>query len=288
MVSSDITVIIPAYNEESSLPNVLERIKKLGRDYEIIVVDDGSGDGTSACAAGTTTRLVRHETNRGYGASLKSGIRAASNEIIAICDGDGTYPVEAIPGLVDQLDKCDMAVGARNSKSTGISMPRRWAKLILSCLANYLAGTRIPDINSGLRAFRRTQALAFFNILPSGFSFTTTITLAMLTNNYIVTFVPIEYYKRSGKSKIKPLRDFTQFISQILRTVMYFNPMKVFLPASIFMAAIAGGVFFYSLLFADKILDTTVVIFFMTAIQLFAIGMLAELIEKRSNRINDS
>lgn len=284
------SVVIPAYNEEEGVRHVIRKLQKVlessGYDYGIIVVDDGSTDKTADMVRETGVRLIQHPFNRGYGAALKTGIRQAQHDIVVITDADGTYPVDAIPSLVERMSENDMVVGARTGESVEIPFIRQPAKWILAKVGNYLTGTKIPDLNSGLRAFRKNVVLKFFNILPSGFSFTATITLAMLVNGYFVHYIPIDYSKRVGKSKFKPIRDTRQFLSLISRTVMYFNPLKVFLPisATLFIAALA--IFFYSLLFTPKIMDATVTIIVMTAVQVLVIGMLADLIDKRSQRMD--
>jgi len=287
---SGLSVVIPAYNEEESIGDVIKKLQNIlensGYNYDVIVVDDGSTDKTADIVQETGVRLIRHPFNRGYGAALKTGIRHAQHDIVVITDADGTYPVDAIPSLVERMSEHDMVVGARTGESVKIPFIRQPAKWMLGKIANYLTGTKIPDLNSGLRAFRKDVALKFFNLLPSGFSFTTTITLAMLTNDYLVHYVPIDYYKRVGKSKIKPIRDTSRFLSLIFRTVMYFNPLKVFLPISAALLIAALAVFFYSLLFTPKIMDATVTIIIMTAVQVVVIGMLADLIDKRSQRMD--
>jgi glycosyltransferase involved in cell wall biosynthesis len=284
MERPSISVIIPAHNEEIGLPEVIDglraRMQACGRPFEIIVVDDGSSDRTASVAGSRGVTVLSHKSNRGYGAALKTGIRAATGAHILICDGDGTYPPEAIPTLIDQIDDHDMVVGARTGPSVDIPLPRRVAKWFLRRLAIYLSESDIPDLNSGLRVFRRQAALDYFAILPSGFSFTTTITLAMLCNEGSVMYVPINYGKRRGRSKIRPLRDSFNFFTLILRTILYFNPLKIFVPVSL----IAGLMFVLSLsydLFVLKDLTEKTLIFLFGAVQLMAVGVLADMITKR-------
>lgn len=287
METEEVSIIIPAYNEKEGITHVIESLRflrgKHGQRWEIIVVDDGSTDGTpERVRQFEDVILVQHPTNRGYGAAIKTGIRHAKHNTIVISDADGTYPVNDIPNLVAQLPRCDMAVGARRINSSNIPLSRRPAKWMLNKLANYLTGTKIPDLNSGLRAMKKDIVLNYFHLLPDGFSFTTTITLAMLTNNYIVEFLPIEYKTRSGKSKIRPIRDTMNFSQLIIRTVLYFDPLKIFLPISAFFFISSIAVLTLSYVFTPKIMDITTVILFISGVQILAIGMIADLIDKRN------
>lgn len=286
-----VSVVIPVYNEGAQVEETVRELHQALRDsaigeYEIIVVDDGSTDGTGKrleeCRAELDIQVVTHEQNRGYGAALKSGIRRCRHEIVAITDADGTYPAGEIPRLYREIERCDMAVGARTGAHVQIPPLRRPAKWLLRRLAEYLADARIPDLNSGLRLFRRTDALGMFNILPGGFSFTTTLTLAMLTTDREVRFVPINYLKRAGRSKIRPIHDTLNFLQLILRTVLYFNPLRIFLPIAIFFLLASIGVLVYSALAMEKILDTTVTILFVAFVQMLSIGMLADIVDKRN------
>lgn len=286
--SSHVSIIIPAYNEKGSISRTIEDIDRVMKSqdyvYEVVVVDDGSTDGTAEMARGqSTARVIRHDVNRGYGASLKTGIRNARGEIILIIDADSTYPVDKIPLLLSQMDRYDMVVGARTSKDVKIQFIRKPAKWVLSKLANYLSGTKIPDLNSGLRAFRKEVALKFFNILPDQFSFTTTITLGMICSGHSIKYEPISYYRRVGKSKISPIRDTSNFILLIVRTVMYFNPLKIFLPISLSIAVLGIAMLCYDVFVIRNIGDKTVLLFSM-ALLIGAIGLLADLIVKKMDQ----
>ena len=185
-----LSVIIPAYNEGAVIHEIVQELFTiLGKshiEFEIIVVNDGSTDETLARASQTKARVISHKTNRGYGASLKSGILAASHNLLAIIDADCTYPCEAIPEMVRLIheQKADLVIGARNSDNVHIPLVRKPAKWILAQLAQYIAGQPIADVNSGLRVFTRSSVMPFFRILSDQFSFTTTQTLAMLSNTY--------------------------------------------------------------------------------------------------------
>ena len=277
-----VSVIIPAFNEEEGIEKVLAQLKSLnlGEKSEIIVVDDGSTDQTFRMASINGVKVIRHEQNMGYGAALKTGIRHAKNEIIVITDADGSYPIKNIPTILVNMEHADMVVGARVGKKARIPIYRKPAKWFINTLANHLSGIKIPDLNSGLRAMRKEKVERFFSILPEKFSFTTTITLAFLTNGYSVKYTPIEYYKRKGKSKIHPIKDTLNFIQLIIRTIMYFNPLKIFLPLSFAFFIASVTVLIFSWL-SGRVMDITTIILFVAGIQLLAIGMIADLIDKR-------
>jgi len=277
------SIIVPCYNEAGSIVSTLKELQAFEGDYEIIVVDDGSDDNTYdlACTFGVT--VVRHEKNKGYGASLKTGIKRAMHDIIVITDADGTYPNEMIPSLVKEFveNKLDMVVGARIGDKVNIPLIRRPAKWVLNKLANVLTGVKIPDLNSGLRVMEKSIIMRFYNIICDGFSFTTTITLCMLTNDYDVKYIPINYFVRHGKSKIKPIRDTLNFVQLILRTCMYFNPLKIFIPVSVLLFFSAFAVLGGSYFLLGKMMDVTFGVILMSSVTILAIGMLADLIDKR-------
>jgi len=284
----EVTVVIPAYNEERALDSVLKTLLTImdrsKMTYEIIVVDDGSQDSTAQVAEQyEKVRVLRHRSNRGYGAALKTGIRHARYDLICITDADGTYPIKRIPDLVNHLakDECDMIIGARTGEEVRIPLVRRPAKWVIRQLANFVAGEPIPDLNSGLRVFRRQVALRLFNLLPNRFSFTTTITLAMLTNGYIVDYTPINYYARVGRSKIRPIQDTLHFVQLVWRIALYFAPLKIFLPTSTLLFALAVAWAVFSKFILGRLADVSTLVIVMTAFQVAVIGMLAELINRR-------
>jgi len=287
--SSSVSIIIPAYNEEKAILDVIrgmdESLRPTNDCYEIIIVNDGSTDNTKGVLEENrlNIKLINHERNIGYGAALKTGIRNSQHECIVITDADGTYPNVRIPDLVHTLKKgdFDMVVGERRGKNARIPLIRKPAKWFINKLANYLSATMIPDLNSGLRVMKREAVEKFMHILPGGFSFTATITLAMLTNGYSVKYIPIDYFKREGKSKIRPIQDTLNFIELIIRTVLYFNPLKIFVPLSLFLVLLAFLVLFGSWLLFGRVFDVTFGVILMTAVMVMAIGMLADLIDKR-------
>jgi glycosyltransferase involved in cell wall biosynthesis len=277
-----ISVVIPAYNEEEAIGAVVDELIDILRDgsYEIIVVDDGSTDNTAKVVQEKRVKFIQHPHNMGYGAAIKTGIKNAANDLIMIIDGDGSYPVNAIPELLQEADQYDMVIGSRTGGEVKIQLYRRPAKWFLSMLANYLAETKIPDLNSGMRIFRRKEVEKFYNILPNKFSFTTTITLTYHTTGLLVKYVPINYYKRVGQSKIRPVKDGLNFIMLIVRTITYFNPLKVFLPISFVLFFVGLAVLLYQGLFLRNIADLPVMLI-LAAFQIGFLGLLADLIVRK-------
>lgn len=284
-----VTIVVPVFNEEKGVAGVMDRLSKLevGAPIEVIAVNDGSKDRTAEvlaeCAARIPNlRVVTHRVNQGYGAALKTGFTHARTEVVVITDADGTYPEDKIRDLLDQIDDgAEMAVGSRTGADVHIPLVRKPAKWFLKQLASFLAGTDIPDLNSGLRAFRRELVLKYRAILPQGFSFTTTITLASLTNGHRVEYVPVNYAKRSGSSKIRPIRDTLGFTALIIRTVLYFNPLKVFYPIAFALFLCLCGFLYYDVFIEQNLGDKTVFIF-VAFLQVLTVGLLADLIEKKS------
>jgi len=285
-----LSIVIPAYNEENGIGPVLKEMQgeiealNLPIPVEVIIVNDGSKDKTSEAIepfVGDLFKLVVHPVNRGYGAALKTGIRAAQHPWILITDADGTYPNEHIPDVLKDRTSYDMIVGARIGENTNIPLIRRPPKWVLRKLASVLSQQNIPDLNSGFRLMRRNVVERFFNILPNGFSFTTTITLAMFSTGHHVKYVPINYLKREGKSKIRPIADTLNFLKLIVRTIMYFDPLRIFVPLAglFFLAAIGVGVGSWQL--TGEVMDVTTVLLFVTGVQVAAIGMLGDMLNRR-------
>jgi len=280
----NLTIIIPAYNEEESIgediDTIIETMEKTEYKYEIIVVDDGSTDKTSQIVKNKRgVELIQHSYNKGVGAARKTGILKARGEIIVMTDGDGTYPNQDIPKLLNYIRDYDMVIGARIGKNIQWPLIRRPARWFIRKLASYLIATKIPDLNSGLRVFKKDLARKFFNILPETHSWVSTITLAFLANGYTVKYVPIDYYKRKGKSTIHPIKDTYNFISLVIRTVMYFNPLRVFLPltALILISAIIRT--FYDATVLHRIKESDIMLF-LTGLIIGVLGLLADLIVK--------
>lgn len=285
------SIIVPCYNEFGGIEKTIAQLRNTlasAGNYELIIVDDGSKDGTSEILArlakiDTNLVVIRHEPNRGYGASLKTGIRHARSEIIVITDADGTYPNERIPELVALCEKNAMAVGSRTGENVNYSNIRKIPKVFLRAYCSWIAGQNIPDINSGLRAFRKSIATPYFNILPNGFSFTTTITLAMLTNYYPVSYLPISYSQRIGKSKIKPIRDTLRFLKLIIRTGTYFAPIRVFAPVILVLFASFLVSLAYDVAVLRNITDKTI-LFLLFGMNTGMFALLADMIDKRTSR----
>jgi len=286
----DLTIVIPAFNEEKGVGAVVQELRALMDENdiraEIIVVNDGSTDATAQAAADAGARVVSHRSNRGYGASLKTGITVASAEVIVITDADGTYPSEAIPGMLAELDKADMVVGARTGSKVKIPWIRKPAKWVLNRLANYVSNAKIPDLNSGLRMFRRDMVMQYFSILPDQFSFTTTITMAMHCDKYAVTYIPINYHRRTGKSKIVAW-DAGSFAILILRTAMLFRPLRVFVPL-VMVSFLYGLVKMIIDLTHDPMISASAMMGFMSALVILLIGMLGDAVATRMGRLNQN
>ncbi|MDH3443233.1 MAG: glycosyltransferase family 2 protein [Deltaproteobacteria bacterium] len=292
-----ISIIIPAYDEEGAVASQIASIQEVMRSHgirnEIIVVDDGSEDSTADKATEAGARVLRKPENRGYGSAIKTGILAAEHDIIVIIDADGTYPPDQIPHLVKKIQTADMVVGARTGNDVNIPWVRRPAKWLLGILANRVSGQLIPDLNSGLRIFRRDCVMQYFSVLSNKFSFTTTVTLALLADEYRVVYHPINYYRRVGRSKINP-GHFIDFVVLVLRMAMLFQPLRIFVPIA-FVCSLLGifkAIFdVWTVLshtpvidvsiFSQPMMSVSAVLLLLTGLHILLIGMVADGVLRR-------
>ena len=281
-----LSVVIPAYNEETTITQVIEGLLASTKTpVEIIVVDDASTDRTAEALAPLTAagkvRLVKHSQNRGYGACLKSGIHAAQGEWVAILDGDGTYPTDRLDEFLATAAHAEMVVGSRSGEVVVDPWLRAAVKRLIRFLLRWLARIEVPDLNSGLRLFRRTTAQKYLHLLPDGLSFTATITLVLLSEGYPVEFLPVNYFPRRGSpSKFRPIYDTSNMLMLLMRTLLYFNPLKVFVPLSVLMVVLALAVAGFSIFVLGKFMDVTTTVILVAAVQIFVLGFLADLITK--------
>lgn len=286
-----LTIVLPVYNEEQSISETVSFFRRLLEEhpgYELIIINDGSTDATPEALANITTesiQVIHHSENRGYGAALKSGVGSATHDVIAITDADGSYPNEKIPELFEYYiqNQADMVIGSRTGSKVHGAGLRRLGKFFLRKLAEYLSETKIPDFNSGFRIIKKELIHSARRYLPEGFSFTTTLSLYALSNQCAIMYVPINYHKRIGRSKIKPLSDSLSFLQLIIRTVMFFNPLKVFLPLSAFFIFLSFAVLLISY-FMGRVMDITTILLFITGLHMLALGLLADLIDKRLSK----
>ncbi len=290
--SVDVSIVLPVFNEKGHLDDEIDRIKKTMADsdysFEILVVDDGSTDGSGERLRQIDgIRLIRFATNRGSGSARRYGTQAASGRIVVWTDVDMTYPNDTIPELVDQLDGVDQVVGARTSEEGTVKLVRKPAKWLIRKLASYLTGVRIPDLNSGFRAFRREVALPYLHLLPRGFSCVTTLTMSFLANGYSVKYVPIEYAARAGESKFHWWRDTKRYLIQVVRMTLMWEPMRVFGPPAAILGLVGAGKLVYDLIDKDFRVATNTVVILGVAFALGLIGMIADLMVQLNKRPQD-
>ena len=282
-----LSIVVPVYNEENAIVQTFADLKEVCKNLnrqnistEIIAVNDGSKDKSLKVLRSIEgINVINNPYNLGYGSSLKRGIRESSGKWICITDADGTYPNKDIPKLMKFANSYDMVVGARVGKHVKIPLIRRPPKWILGLLANFLTGKKIPDLNSGLRIFRREIADEFWNLFPQRFSFTVTITLACLTSGYPVKYVPINYFHRKGESSMGPW-NFVSFINLMFRIIMYFRPLKFFLVPSLSLLFLGLVWAIFGVVVEHNITDSSLFIF-LTGMLLTYLGFVAELIARK-------
>jgi glycosyltransferase involved in cell wall biosynthesis len=269
-----LSIIIPAYNEGEAIGPVIIKICSMCPDAEIVVVDDGSTDTTAEVAAASGARVVRHPYKKGNGAAVKTGIRNATGEVVLMMDADGQHDAADINRILSLIPEYDMVIGAR-SRESDTAIQRDLGNWTLNNLASYMVGRPIPDLTSGFRAMKRDMIMEFIHLLPNGFSYPTTSTLAFIKAGYSVTFVPIKAHRRIGKSKIKLARDGTKFMMIILKIVTLYSPLRVFFPISAFLFVIGAAYGLYTIFTEVHITNGSVLLLSMSII-IFLMGLVSE------------
>ena len=276
-----VSVVIPAFNEEASIARDLAQVRQALVDFpghwEVIVVDDGSVDRTGEIAKEMGATVIHHEENLGTGAARKTGIRQARGDIVVMTDADGSYPNDQIPNLLQYFPEYDQVIGARRIERGRFGPIRMIAKWMMRRIASWLTGKSIPDPNSGLRAFKREVMARYLYLIPDGFSSVSSMTLAFLLGGHRVRFVPIDYYRRIGRSKFRPIRDTYWYFLSIIRLVAYFQPLPVFMPAALVLMGV--GILKSALDFLWlATLQESDIILILAGIMLGAIAILADTI----------
>ncbi len=272
----EITVVLPALNEAAALADLLPELNEVlqGRDYELLVVDDGSDDDTGKVSAEHGARLIRHPRRKGNGAAVKRGIRAARGKVIVLMDADGQHKPEDLLRLVEALGEYDMAVGAR-VRGSG-QKPHRWAaNRLFSLLASYLAAERIPDLTSGFRAIRADVARRFVDLLPNTFSYPSTLSVTLARAGYPIAHVPVVAGQRSGRSKIRPTADGLRFLLILLKVGVGLTPFRVFFPLSLVFFLLGLGWYVYTLVQYNRFTNMSALLL-CTSVIIFMMGLIAE------------
>ena len=288
----DVSIVLPVYNEEGHLHEEIDRIRAAMDasefSYEIIVIDDGSSDGSGeALRSIEGIRLIQFLTNRGSGSARKYGTRASRGRVVVWTDVDMSYPNNLIPELVREMEGYDQVVGARTTEEGTHKFARVPAKLAIRKLASYLVQTPIPDLNSGMRAFRRDVALQYVSQLPPGFSCVTTITLTFLAHGYTVKYWPITYSTRAGTSKFHWLSDTRRYFLQVMRMTLSFDPFRVFLPIGFLLLFLALGKLTYDVVGNDFKVAINTLLIFLASFQVFVVGMLADLVGRATRATHE-
>lgn len=289
----EISVIVPVYNEAAVIASILTKVREamdaIGRTYEIIVVDDGSRDG-SAAEVRPPARVISHPYNIGNGSAVKTGIRNARGRYLIFIDGDGQHAPEDIPRIVEKLGTYDMVVGAR-TRDSAREAHRVMANKIYNLFASYICGRKIDDLTSGFRGMKGTIARSFVYLLPNKFSYPTTITLAVVRSGHSLTYVPVRTHIRIGTSKIRIMKDGARFFIIILRIATLFSPLKVFLPVSFIMFVTGLGYGVFRITAMDSSYGPTSAMLMIMAVVIFMVGLVSEQVAQlrfdRSECIDD-
>jgi glycosyltransferase involved in cell wall biosynthesis len=269
-----VTIVVPAFNESGSIGGVVTALRAAAPWHEVIVIDDGSTDGTGEAAQDAGARVVRHPYNKGNGAAVKSGIRAATSDWIAIVDADGQHRTEDARRIVQRLGDYDLVVGARDP-DTQATPGRRLGNAILNWLASYLTERPIPDLTSGYRAARREYLLEFIHLLPNGFSTPTTTTLAFIKAGYNVAFEPIAARPRVGTSKIRLASDGAKFFLILLKVITIFSPLRIFAPISAVTFAVGAAYGLWNFAYYARFPNGAVLLI-MFAVMVLLVGLVSE------------
>jgi len=273
--SVSLSIIMPAKNEAAIIADTVSRAKINFPDAEILVVDDGSSDETASLAEQAGARVIRHPISLGNGAAIKAGARAAKGEILAFMDADGQHSAEEIRALLGRLDAgYDMAIGARDSGSHA-NVGRLFANGFYNSLASLMCGHQIPDLTSGFRVVKARLFKQFLHLLPNGFSYPTTITMAFLRSGYPIDFVPIKAARRVGKSHIRPIRDGLRFLIIIFKVITLYAPLKIFIPASATFFITGLGYYAFTYLTLGRFTNMSLLLFSASVI-IFLIGLISE------------
>ncbi|MBN2369025.1 MAG: glycosyltransferase [Vicinamibacteria bacterium] len=270
---SRVSVVVPAFNEEKSVADVVARIGSESGWREVLVIDDGSSDQTAAAALGAGARVVRHPYNKGNGAAVKTGVREARGDVVLLMDADGQHDARDIDALLAKMETHDMVIGSR--KACDQPPLRALGNFVFRALASWLTGRPIPDLTSGFRAVDREKMLSLLNLLPNGFSYPTTSCLAFLKAGYNVTFVPIKAHRRVGASKIRPLRDGVLFLLIIFKIITIYSPLKIFFPIATFSFLAGAGYGLWNVIVHHKI-PMGAALLIQLAVIVFLIGLLSE------------
>lgn len=277
MISDDqLTIVIPAYNEEANIRSVVSRVKAMKPACEVIVVDDGSLDRTSLEAEAAGARVIRHPYNKGNGASVKTGIRAARGEYVLLLDADGQHAPEDLDRLLEHLGPYDLVVGARTRDSDS-ARSRDLGNWVFRTLASYLVEMKVPDPTSGFRCFKRDKVMDFIHLLPNQYSYPTTTTMSFIKAGYNVKHVPIKAHRRQGgKSHIRPVRDGVKFVTIILRMITLFNPIKIFMPLALIWFVLGVGYGLANFIFANGKIPNGAVLLISISVLIFLCGLISE------------